>query len=169
MQEVDTLKGLVSEFSRYARMPTVSLVPANLHDIIENGLLACASMHEGITVERQFSAHIPIVNADPDQLKRAFTNLFDNAVEAMEGEGTLRVETSYDPEIQTARIEVADTGPGIKSEDKERLFLPYFSRKRDGTGLGLAIVHQIVADHSGYVRVNDRQPRGTVFTVEIPC
>lgn len=169
LQEVDTLKGLVSEFSRYARMPTVSLIPASLHDIIENGLLACASMHEGIAVERDFSRRIPTIQADPDQLKRAFTNLFDNAVEAMEGEGTLRVATSYDTEIETVRIEVADTGPGIAPEDKDRLFLPYFSRKRGGTGLGLAIVHQIVADHSGYVRVNDNQPRGTVFTIEIPC
>jgi len=169
LQEVDTLKGLVSEFSRYARMPTVSLVPSSLHDIVENSLLACASMHEGIAVERNFSDHVPTIQADPDQLKRAFTNLFDNSVEAMEGEGTLRVATSYDTEIQTVRIEIADTGPGIKPEDKDRLFLPYFSRKRDGTGLGLAIVHQIVADHSGYVRVNDNQPRGTVFTIELPC
>jgi two-component system nitrogen regulation sensor histidine kinase NtrY len=169
LQEVDTLKGLVSEFSRYARMPTVSLVPSSLHEIIENGLLACASMHDGIRVERRLSAEVPSIQADPDQLKRAFTNLFDNAVEAMEGEGTLRVSTSYDPEIETVRIEVTDTGPGIKPEDKDRLFLPYFSRKRDGTGLGLAIVHQIVADHSGYVRVNDNQPRGTIFTIEIPC
>lgn len=169
LQEVDTLKGLVSEFSRYARMPTVSLAPANLHDIVENGLLACASMHEGITVKRDLSPGVPTIKADPNQLKRAFTNLFDNAVEAMQGEGTLRVSTSYDTEIQTVRIEIADTGPGITPEDKDRLFLPYFSRKRDGTGLGLAIVHQIVADHSGYVRVNDNQPSGTVFTVELPC
>ncbi len=169
LQEVDTLKGLVSEFSRYARMPTVSLVPANLQEIVENGLLACASMHEGIAVERDFSAQIPTIEADPDQLKRAFTNLFDNAVEAMEGEGTLRVGTSYDHDLQTVRIEVADTGPGIEPEDKDRLFLPYFSRKHGGTGLGLAIVHQIVADHSGYVRVSDNQPRGTVITIELPC
>jgi len=169
LQEVDTLKGLVSEFSRYARMPTVSLVPANLQEIVENGLLACASMHDGIAVKRDFSPQVPTIKADPNQLKRAFTNLFDNAVEAMEGDGTLRVSTSYDQQIQTVRIEIADTGPGISPEDKDRLFLPYFSRKRDGTGLGLAIVHQIVADHSGYVRVNDNQPNGTVFTIELPC
>ena len=168
LQEVDTLKGLVSEFSRYARMPTVSLLPADLHEIVENSLLACASMHEGINVERNFSADVPTITADHDQLKRAFKNLFDNAVEAMEGEGTLRVSTSFDPEIEMVRIEVTDSGPGIKADDKERLFLPYFSRKRDGTGLGLAIVHQIVADHRGYVRVTDNQPAGTVFTIELP-
>ena len=169
LQEVDTLKGLVSEFSRYARMPPASLVSANLHEIIENGLLACASMHEGITVDRNFAEQIPTINADLDQLKRVFTNLFDNAIAAMEGEGTLRVSTSYDHDLQTTRIEVADTGSGIKPEDKDRLFLPYFSRKRGGTGLGLAIVHQIVADHSGYVRVSDNHPRGTVMTIELPC
>jgi two-component system nitrogen regulation sensor histidine kinase NtrY len=169
LQEVDTLKGLVSEFSRYARMPTISLVPSDLHEIVENGLLACTSTHEGIAVERTLARDVPAIQADPDQLKRAFTNLFDNAVEAMEGQGTLRVSTSFDPEIETVRVEVADTGPGIKPEDKDRLFLPYFSRKRDGTGLGLAIVHQIVADHNGYVRVADNQPSGTVFTIELPC
>ena len=168
LQEVNTLKGLVSEFSRYARMPTVSLVPANLHDIIENSLLACASMHNGIRVERHFADDVPTIKADPDQLKRTFTNLFDNAVEAMEGEGELQVKTAFDPEIEMVRIEISDTGAGIKAEDKERLFLPYFSRKRDGTGLGLAIVHQIVADHSGYVRVADNRPHGTVFIIELP-
>ncbi len=168
LQEVDTLKGLVSEFSRYARMPTVSLVPANLHEIVDNSLLACASMHKGIDVEREFSDEVPTIPADHDQLKRAFTNLFDNAVEAMEGEGTLRVSTSFDAEIEMVRVEVTDSGPGISTEDKERLFLPYFSRKRDGTGLGLAIVHQIVADHHGYVRVADNQPAGTIFTIELP-
>jgi two-component system nitrogen regulation sensor histidine kinase NtrY len=126
-------------------------------------------MHKGITVDRNFAEQIPTINADLDQLKRVFTNLFDNAIAAMDGDGTLRVSTSYDHDLQTTRIEVADTGSGIKPEDKDRLFLPYFSRKRGGTGLGLAIVHQIVADHSGYVRVSDNHPRGTVMTIELPC
>lgn len=168
LQEVDTLKGLVSEFSRYARMPSATPVPVSIHEILEGSLLSYASMHEGIVVEKQFADEMPAIKADPTQLKRAFTNLFDNAVEAMDGEGTLRVSTAYDPELQIVRIEVADTGPGIRAEDKERLFLPYFSRKREGTGLGLAIVHQIVSDHSGYVRVEDNHPRGSVFIIELP-
>lgn len=168
LQEVDTLKGLVSEFSRYARMPTVNVGPANLHDIIDNSLLSCVSMHEGIEVVRDFSAGMPAFKGDPEQLKRAFTNLFDNAVEAMEGRGTLAVRTAFDPEVEMLRVEVADSGPGIRAEDKDKLFLPYFSRKRDGTGLGLAIVHQIVSDHRGYVRVADNRPCGTVFIIELP-
>ena len=168
LQEVDTLKSLVSEFSRYARMPTAQPVPAELREILEASLLSCASMHDGIEVERDFGDGVPSIKADPEQLKRAFTNLFDNAVEAMEGRGTLRVSSSFDPEVEMVRIEVSDTGPGIHPDDKSRLFLPYFSRKRDGTGLGLAIVHQIVADHRGYVRVSDNQPQGTVFIIELP-
>ena len=168
LQEVDTLKGLVSEFSRYARMPPASLVPANLHEIIENGLLACASMHEGITVERNFANQIPTINADLDQLKRVFTNLFDNAIAAMEGEGTLRVSTSYDYGLQTTQIEIADTGSGIKPEDKDRLFLPYFSRKRGGTGLGLAVGYGVVKDLGGYIDVTTSVHEGATFTIYFP-
>ena len=168
LQEVDTLKGLVSEFSRYARMPSVNLVAADLHEILEASLRSCTSMHDGIVVDREFSPEVPILKADPDQLKRAFTNLFDNAIEAMEGKGRLSVKTSFDPDVEIARIEVRDSGPGISPEDKQRLFLPYFSKKRDGTGLGLAIVHQIIADHKGYVRVADNDPQGTVFIFELP-
>jgi two-component system nitrogen regulation sensor histidine kinase NtrY len=65
-------------------------------------------------------------------------------------------------------IDVADNGPGIPEEDKEKLFLPYFSTKKEGTGLGLAIAHRIVREHMGYIRVRDNKPRGTVFTIEIP-
>ena len=67
-------------------------------------------------------------------------------------------------------MEIADSGPGITAEDKDRLCSCRTSRvSAAAQGLGLAIVHQIVADHSGYVRVNDNQPRGTVFTIELPC
>jgi signal transduction histidine kinase len=66
-------------------------------------------------------------------------------------------------------IQVADTGRGIPPDAKEKLFLPYFSTKGRGTGLGLAIVHRIVADHHGSIRVEDNQPRGTIFTVELPA
>ena len=67
------------------------------------------------------------------------------------------------------RLEVADDGPGIRPEDRDRLFLPYFSTKRKGTGLGLAIVHRIVSDHRGRIRVEDNQPRGARFVIELPA
>ena len=67
------------------------------------------------------------------------------------------------------RIEVADDGPGIAAEDKERLFVPYFSTKKRGTGLGLAIVNRVVSDHNGFIRVEDNRPRGTRFVIDLPA
>jgi two-component system nitrogen regulation sensor histidine kinase NtrY len=78
------------------------------------------------------------------------------------------VRTVHDAPLETVRLEVADDGIGIRSEDRRRIFEPYFSTKRHGTGLGLAIVSRIVSDHSGYIRVHDNRPRGTRFIVELP-
>jgi two-component system nitrogen regulation sensor histidine kinase NtrY len=78
------------------------------------------------------------------------------------------VGTDFDAGLQTVRIEVADDGAGIPVEHRRRIFEPYFSTRHQGTGLGLAIVSRIVADHHGYIRVQDRSPRGTCFVIEIP-
>ena len=74
----------------------------------------------------------------------------------------------YDESLQVIRLEVADNGHGIPSEDRGRIFEPYFSTKMKGTGLGLAIVSKIIADHNGYIRVRDNVPRGTRFVIELP-
>ena len=111
---------------------------------------------------------MPPVEVDPDQIKRAVLNLVDNAVEAVGGAGAVTVETIWLPESRRARVVVADDGPGIPAEDKERLFLPYFSTKAGGTGLGLPIVHQIVTDHGGTIWVEDAVPQGTRFVIELP-
>jgi two-component system nitrogen regulation sensor histidine kinase NtrY len=106
---------------------------------------------------------------DPDQIKRAVLNLVDNAVEAVSGAGEVTVETLWMARERRARIEVTDNGPGVSPEDKERLFLPYFSTKATGMGLGLPIVHQIVADHRGSIWVEDNLPRGSRFIIELPA
>ncbi len=111
---------------------------------------------------------MPHVDVDPDQIKRAVLNLVDNAVEAVGGTGQVLVETTWLPESRRVRIVVADDGPGIPAEDKERLFLPYFSTKANGTGLGLPIVHQIVTDHGGTIWAEDAVPQGTRFVLELP-
>jgi two-component system nitrogen regulation sensor histidine kinase NtrY len=82
--------------------------------------------------------------------------------------GRIEVVLRYERVLRMARLEVADDGVGIPPEDKQKLFEPYFSTKRSGTGLGLAIVRTIVADHDGFVRVQDNRPRGTRFIIELP-
>lgn len=169
LQEVAALKSLVEEFSRFARMPSANPVSADIHSILEDSLRPYPEMYPGIDVSRRFAAEMPPLELDPDQMRRAFTNLFDNAVKAMQGSGRLSVSTAYDAELEVARVEVGDNGPGIRPEDKDRLFVPYFSRERDGTGLGLAIVRQIISDHRGYIRVVDNVPRGATFVIELPA
>ena len=103
---------------------------------------------------------------DNEQIKRALINLLDNAIEATDPPGTIAVSaTKTNGHLQ---IRVADSGRGIPSEKKSKLFLPHFSTKRRGTGLGLAIVHRIVSDHLGTIEVDDNQPRGTIFTITLP-
>ena len=106
---------------------------------------------------------------DADQIRRALTNLFENAVAALGGTGSMDVACGYDAAQGTIRITVADDGPGIPAEDKDRIFEPYFSRREGGTGLGLAIVSAIATDHGGSVRVRDNEPRGSVFEFEFPA
>ncbi len=110
----------------------------------------------------------PTVEADPDQIKRAVLNLVDNAVEAVGATGEISVETALISESRRVRISVSDTGVGIPAEEREKLFLPYFSTKATGTGLGLAIVHQIVTDHGGIIWVEDNPPKGSRFVLELP-
>jgi two-component system nitrogen regulation sensor histidine kinase NtrY len=89
-------------------------------------------------------------------------------VAAVDGTGTIAIQSRYNPDLQMATCTVADTGHGISPEDRPRLFEPYFSTKKEGTGLGLAIVNSIIADHHGFIRVRDNQPQGTVFVIELP-
>ena len=83
-----------------------------------------------------------------------------------------RIDVSFNVDVasnETAHVAIADNGPGIQDEDKEKLFLPYFSTKKDGTGLGLAIANRIVKEHGGHIRgTGTIEPHGTVFTISIP-
>jgi signal transduction histidine kinase len=107
---------------------------------------------------------------DREQFQRVVVNLVDNAAEAMQDSLVKTLYIATQPGVaETVEVVVADSGAGVSSDDKERLFLPYFSTKNRGTGLGLAIVNHIVAEHNGTIRVEDNQPVGARFTVELPA
>ena len=168
IQEVDGLRQLVDEFSRFARMPALTPKPTDLARLLEGVVVLYRESHPSLAIRAVFSTDLPPVEADPDQVKRAVLNLVDNAVEAVGGAGLVVVQTEWLADSQRARIVVADDGPGIPPEDRERLFVPYFSTKATGMGLGLPIVHQIVSDHGGSIRVEDNTPHGSRFVVELP-
>ena len=125
--------------------------------------------HPAVSIATIFAPDLPPLEVDPNHLKRAVLNLVENAVEAVGVRGEVTVETAWAPEARRARIIVADNGPGIAAEDRDKLFVPYFSTKATGMGLGLSIVHQIVTDHGGTIAVEDNSPRGTRFVLELPA
>ncbi|MEO8098048.1 MAG: ATP-binding protein [Acidobacteriota bacterium] len=173
-REVESVKALADEFSQFSRFPAAQLVAANFNDIVKNALDVFAGRLEGIDLRVDLAPDLPLVNVDPEQMKRVVVNLVDNAAEAMRDSMLRRLlvatrATSPDGSpADTVELLVADTGRGVSSEDKEKLFLPYFSTKERGTGLGLAIVSHILAEHGSRIRVEENRPAGTRFYVEIP-
>ena len=167
IQEVEGLRQLVDEFSRFARMPKIAPKPTELNRLLEGVARLYAESQPNVTVTTRFP-ELPAAEVDPDQIKRAVLNLVENAVEAVQGSGTVSIETVWDPDSHRIRIIVSDSGVGISSEDKEKLFLPYFSTKATGMGVGLPIVNQIVTDHGGVIWVEDNHPRGSRFVIELP-
>ncbi|HEX9848967.1 sensor histidine kinase [Candidatus Deferrimicrobium sp.] len=164
---VHTLKRLVDEFTRFARMPVLRLEEGDLPGEIRAIVDTYRTSHPGIRWEFRQEGP-PGVHFDPFQIRRAVTNLLDNAAAALGERGSVTVTCTHDEAAGKARIDVADDGPGIPSGDRDRLFEPYFSRREGGTGLGLAIVSAIASDHGGVVRMRDNTPRGAVFEMEFP-
>ena len=169
-RSVETVRRLVDEFSTLARFPVAKPQPADINEVVENALSMFSGRLEGIGVQTSLAADLPKVMADGEAMKRAVANLVDNAAEALRGSiiREIAISTALVASRDAVEITVADTGHGVTRELKERLFLPYFSTKKRGTGLGLAIVNRIVEDHHGSIRVEENQPVGTRFIVELP-
>jgi two-component system, NtrC family, nitrogen regulation sensor histidine kinase NtrY len=167
--EVESLKGLVDEFSQFARMPAPRAAPTDLHAFLNDTLSLYDGLFANVEFQKGFDPAVAQVRVDPEQMKRVVINLIDNAIEAMGRQGTIVIETARDIPNSLVRIVVADTGPGIPAGERDKLFLPYYSTKGRGSGLGLAIVRRIVAEHGGSIDVTDNVPTGTRFIIELPA
>ena len=169
IDQVEVLKNLVNEFSRYARLPVTNLALNDLNGVIRDSVILFQDAHKEIVFDFLQGADIPKLMLDPEQIRRVMVNLLDNAVAALGGaNGRIEIRTLSDRKGRTAKVEVADNGCGIPPGYQIKMFEPYFSTKRSGTGLGLAIVNSIIADHHGRVGVSDNNPKGTVVTFELP-
>jgi nitrogen fixation/metabolism regulation signal transduction histidine kinase len=171
INEAGSLKRLVDEFSRFARLPEVRLEDADVNRVLENTLSLYDGRLQGISVHKELNPNIPKLRLDPEQMKRVFINLFDNALEAMASNPDnkiLYLRTRCNSERDSVRVEIGDTGRGFPEEYQDSLFLPYFSTRKGGTGLGLAIVRQIVSDHHGSVRAEANTPVGTRIIIDLP-
>jgi two-component system nitrogen regulation sensor histidine kinase NtrY len=169
IDQVDQIGNLVSEFSAFARLPAVNPQPCQLPEIVEDAVALYREARPDISFEIHAEPEIPELSLDWEQMKRVMINLIDNSIGAMDGKGSIQVALSFDPILKIVRLELSDTGKGVPPEDKIRLFEPYFSTKKTGMGLGLSIVSTIIEDHNGFIRVQDNQPKGTKFIIELPA
>jgi two-component system nitrogen regulation sensor histidine kinase NtrY len=167
--EVESLKGLVDEFSQFARMPPPRTVPTDLHALLDDALSLYRGLFTDVEIRPHYGTAVPRVAVDPEQMRRVVINVVDNAIEAVDRRGAIDLETQHDAANKVVRIVVADNGPGIPPAERDKLFLPYYSTKQRGSGLGLAIVRRIVAEHGGNIEVTDNVPHGTRFAIELPC
>jgi two-component system nitrogen regulation sensor histidine kinase NtrY len=167
VREVGNMQQLVDEFSRFARIPGPQLAATDLARLVEEVVALYVDLKPGVAVSARVGPGLAEVWIDPEQIRRVLINLLDNAVEATEAPGAVTVEARRAG--HEVEIDVADSGVGLPAEDRDKVFLPFYSRKGRGTGLGLAIVHRAVTDHDGSIRIEDNAPRGTVFRVRLPA
>ncbi len=171
VNQVDILKNLVDEFSKFARMPLSNPMPNDMNNVIEEPLLLFQDAHKNIDFVFTRQPGLPVVMVDAEQIRRVIVNLLDNAVSAVaseDGRKKIEVATMVSPDGKRVRVEVSDNGAGIEPKDRMKLFEPYFSTKKSGMGLGLTIVSSIVNDHNGTVGIKDNHPRGTTVYFDIP-
>jgi PAS domain S-box-containing protein len=171
LREVSSLKSMVDEFSKFARLPDVKLKAGDVGQVADQAAAAFEGRSGGIEIDLLSNGTLPDVMLDAEQLKRAFGNLIENAIEAFDPAQvgrSITIGVRHDPARDLVVAEVADNGKGIPPSDLQKLFQPYFSTKGRGTGLGLAIVNRIVIEHHGKIYVSANQPTGAKFTIELP-
>ena len=173
LAEIGNLKTIIGRFSDFSRMPTPELQSVHINDVVRRAVKFyepqfTANGRPAVTPCLQLEANLDRVpiSGDPELLHRAISNLVLNALDAMPEGGTLTLRTSLTN--GGVRLEVSDTGVGLTSEERRRLFTPYYTSKQYGTGLGLAIVQSVVSDHRGKIWVESEKGKGTTFVVELP-
>ncbi|MBF0238287.1 MAG: PAS domain-containing protein [SAR324 cluster bacterium] len=169
IREVEQLKKMVSEFSKFARLPESNPQQDNLNDIIEETVQLYHAIPPEIVLKTRLSPKLPRFSVDREQIKRVFINLIDNAIAAIDKSGEILIQTEYDAVFKIVRIDVIDSGPGIDPAILNRLFEPYATTKKHGTGLGLTIASQIISDHQGFIRHKKPKNGGACFSIELPA
>ena len=167
--EVDALQHLVDEFAQFARLPPSRPVEGSLNVVVEAALALYETAYPQVSLERKLGPDLPTLRLDGPQIKRVVINLVDNAIAALGEKGSIEIATTFDPASRRATLTVADSGPGVPPASRESVFAPNFSTKKKGSGLGLAIARRIVEDHGGEIRVEDNQPRGARFVIDLPA
>ena len=170
-EEADRCARIVRNLLDFSRKTESQKGLNNINDVIDQalGLVENLSVFQNIEIVKKYSADIPELLLDPNQMVQVFVNMFVNASQSMEDGGKLTLWTGLDLDGETVIVRVKDTGQGIKEEHRGKIFDPFFSTKgARGTGLGLSVSYGIVEGHGGTIEVQSEMGKGTVFTVMLP-
>ncbi len=164
--EIDGMNRIIGDLLTFARPASLNRIKVNMRDLIDGCIASTmqATAAEGriTTAVSMGNIEIPI---DEVLMRQAFTNLFQNAIEAMPDRGALSVQAQ---DGRNVVVSVTDTGTGIPKDTVKKMFLPFFTTKDKGVGLGLALVHKIILSHGGTIEVKSREGAGTTFIVTLP-
>lgn len=168
MSEVDRLANLTNEYLQFSRLPKISTSECDLNKIFAglSDLLDSELNNRNIKLSLDFAKKPVFVNADSDQIHRAFLNLIKNSIESLNADGNIIVKIRTLKE--TAQIDVLDDGQGIKEDQVSKIFDPFYTTKDIGTGLGLAISKQIIEDHGGSIEYINSSAPGAHFLIFLP-
>jgi len=162
------ISDLVRAIKEYSYMDQAALQEVDIHHGIETTLTILGHrLKQGVTVIRDYDISVPLICAHGGELNQIWTNLIDNAIDAMNGNGELRIRTKLN--LDRIMVEIGDNGPGIPPEIQDRIFDPFFTTKGvgQGTGLGLDIACRVARKHHGNIRVVSK-PGDTRFQVDLP-
>lgn len=169
IEEVDRLADITSEILEYSRISKLNIKECDVNNIIQQSLnhLEGKLAASGIKTEQNFSQKDLIIKVDPEKLKQVILNVIDNAIDAMNEGGKLKIKTSRQKEYVV--LEISDTGEGIDKNDLDNLFNLFYTTKNRGTGLGLPVSKKIIDDHGGNIVINSTPGKGSVFSIRLPA
>lgn len=177
IREATRLDSIIKGFLQYARPPALNLKDCDLNGLIRESVALIqheARKRTAIRINVVLCEGTLLMEVDPDQMKQVFWNLATNAFQAMPGGGELTIETNRRKvgitghKGELIEITFQDTGEGIKKENLDKIFLPFFTTKREGSGLGLSAIDRIVDLHGGWIRVESQEGQGTRFVICLP-
>ena len=167
-KSAERISEIVKSVKSYSYLDQAPVQQVNIHDGLENTLVILRhKLKQGVQVTREYASDLPTIEAYASELNQVWTNILDNAIDAMKGAGELKIRTYR--EDNRVGVEISDNGPGIPPEIQPRIFDPFFTTKPPGigTGLGLHISYNIIQKHGGKIQVASK-PGATVFRVSLP-
>lgn len=170
LSEIDQINHIIRELLLLTRRTTPNLSLASIPAILDHVLLLTEGqcLGQGISINKNYEANLPLAVIDEDQMKQVFLHLMTNAIQAMPGGGEITVAASYISADNVIIVKIKDTGLGIPAENLNRIFHPFFTTRPEGTGLGLPVSWQIIDNHGGKLSVQSSVGQGSTFMVALP-